>query len=76
MKPPVVLAADQVQRAAVEPRDHELAAVECAVDIGQRHPFGAGAQRQRERREVLRLHRQQMAHDVGGAAPLRIREQL
>jgi hypothetical protein len=77
MQPPVVLGADQMQRAPVQPRDQHGAVIgQRAVDIGSGQPGRAGPDRQPRAARVLALHGQQPAYhcdDGGGRLP---RQQL
>ena len=53
----MVLGADEVERAAVEPVDDEGAVGgECRVDVGRAEPGGARPHREQRAARVLRLH--------------------
>ena len=76
-QPRIVLAADEVQRAAPQPGDDDGALVgERRVDIGRRDRWGTGAQRQARRTQVLGLHREQPPDDVRDAGRPRAVQQL
>ena len=77
VQPRVVLAADEVQRAAVEPRDQERALVgESAVDVGGGESGRPGANREARSPRVLPLHREQPLGHRHGIARRRPREEL
>ncbi len=60
-----------MQRAAVQPADHQRPVVrQGAVDVGDRQPFRAGPDGEPGAAEILSLHRQEPVTDrdrVGGA---------
>ena len=77
MQPPVVLAAHEVQRAAVEPADDERAlAGERAVDIAHREAVRTGADGEPRAAQVLRLHREQPIRDRHRVGASLVGEQL
>ena len=63
VEPRVVLGADEVKRAAVEPADDERAVVECAVDVGEVQPGCSGADREPGAAQVLCLNSEQPLGD-------------
>ncbi len=64
LEPRVVLAADEVERAAVQPREHERALVgQLAVDVRGREPGAARTDREPRAARVLRLDGEQPLHD-------------
>ncbi len=73
MQPPVVLPANQVQRAAVEPADDDRTLVgQLAVEVGGREPARACANGEPGAPEILGLHGQEALadpDDVAGAFP-------
>jgi hypothetical protein len=76
-QPRVVVAADEVQRAASEPGDdHRALLGERCVDVGGGEPGRAGAQGQARRAQVLGLHGQESRHDLGDACRPRAVQQL
>ena len=61
----MVLARDEVQRPAHQPRDDERAVVaHGGVDVGRVEPGRAGAQREPRRPSILRLHGEQRVDEV------------
>ena len=77
VQPRVVLAAHEVQRPAVEPRDDERAVLgQRAVDVGGRQPGGPRADRQPRAARVLRLHGEQPLGDGDRSRRGRPGEQL
>ena len=63
VQPGVVLARDEVQRAAVQPRDHKRAIVaQGAVDVGGVQPAGARPDREPSAPRVLALDGEQALH--------------
>jgi hypothetical protein len=77
MEPGVVLGADEMEGAAVQPVDDERAVVvERAVDVGRRQAARAGANRQPEAARVLRLDCQQPLSDRDRVARRLAGEQL
>ncbi len=69
VQPPIVLAADQVQRPAVEPGDDQRP-VFCqrAIHIGRGQPAGPGADGKARPARILSLDGQQPARDVNWAS--------
>ena len=64
----MVLARDEVQRPAHQPREDERAVVaHGSLDVGRAEPGRTGAQREPRRPCVLRLHGEQRADEVGRA---------
>ena len=77
MKPEVVLAADEMERAAVEPGDDQRAIVtEGTVDVGCVQPPRARPHSQAKTTLILSLHRQQPFRDGVRVTRRRTREQL
>ncbi len=77
VQPGVVLAGDQVQRAAVQPRDHERAIDgQRTIDVGRAEPAGPGANGEPEAPRVLSLYRQQRAGGLERTGGPRGGEQL
>ena len=77
LQPRVVLAAHQVQRAAVEPGDDQRALLaQRPLDVGGAQPFGARPHRQPEAARVLALHCEQPLGDRGRIAQRRPGERL
>jgi hypothetical protein len=67
MQPGVVLAADEMQGAAVEPGDQQRALLaEGAVDVGGREALGAGADGEPGAAGVLPLDGKEALGDSGG----------
>ena len=76
-QPPIVVAPDEVQRAAHQPRDHHGALVgERGIDVAGGEAGRARAQGQARGAQVLGLHRQQVADDVRDACRARAVQQL
>ena len=64
MEPPVVVAAHELQRPAVQPADDDRPLLaDRAVDLGDRHVFGARAHREARAAQVLRLDGEQPSGD-------------
>lgn len=64
MQPPIVLAADELQRATVEPANHQRPLVaQSAIDIGRRQPTRARPDGETRAAQILRLHHQQPIAD-------------
>jgi hypothetical protein len=77
VQPRVVLAADQVERAAVEPGDQQRAVVgERAIDVGPTEARAAGTHGQARPALVLPLDREQPLGHRHGVARRRPRQQL
>ena len=76
-QPRIVLAPDEVQRAAHQPGDHHGALVgERGIDVAGGEPGRARAQGQPRGAQVLGLHGQQVADDVRDACRARAVQQL
>ncbi len=76
VQPGVVLGPHQVQRAAAEPVDDELAPLQGGVDVGDGQPGRARTDRQPGAAQVLRLHRQHPLDDGADAGGRRAAQQL
>jgi len=76
VQPPVILAADEVQRPAVQPTDDQGPVIEAAVDDVTRQAVRAGADGEPGAAQVLRLYREQPVGDVGRAAAPLVTEEL
>ena len=63
MQQRIVLHPDQVQGAAIEPRDQQLAVGERRIDIARRHPFAPRPDREPSPTPILPLNRQQPLRD-------------
>ena len=72
----MVLARDEVQRAAHQPGDQQRSAGERGVDVAGARRGAAGAQRERHRPRVLRLDREEMRDRGLRLARPAAREQL
>ena len=76
MEPPVVLAPDQVERAAIQPADHERAVVQPAVDVSDRQAARARPNRQAGAAKVLCLDGEQALADLDGIGTPLFTEEL
>src|SRR5580704_19426564 len=76
MQPPIVLAADQVQRAAVQPGDDQRLVLQRAVYVSGSEPHGPRPHREPGPARVLRLDREQPLGDRGRAGGRLARQQL
>ena len=77
LQPGVVLAADQVQGAAVEPGDQQRALLaQRPVDVGRGEALGAGANREPRSARVLPLHGEQPLGDGDGIGQRRAGQSL
>src|SRR5438309_2140582 len=72
----VVVTANEVQGAAVDPGDDQCSSVEPGVNVAGSEPGGAGAYGEARTAEILALHRKQVAHDLCGIRRERRGEQL
>ena len=76
MQPAVVLAVDEMQGAAIQGADDQLARVECPVDIGDMQAGAAGADCEPGAAWVLSLHGEDPAGDRAGIGSRFARQQL
>jgi hypothetical protein len=77
VQPRIILTSHEVQRAAVQPGDHEHTLLaQGTLDIGDRQTRGARANRETHTTWILPLHRQQPLGDGNRIASGLSREQL
>ena len=76
LEPPVVLRADEVQGAPVQPGHHQSPLLELSVHVGRGEPDRAGPDREPRGAQILRLHRQQPVDDLDDTVGRRPNQEL